>query len=770
MKATAWLAWMGVAAVVSAWSLLRPVYAPAPFGRWSGLALLAAGALLIFLSAACRRRFTLGLLLALAAVCLTAVADALLLQVETVLQREEPSFSVFAWLAARAAGAEAALRGADLLVRDPQGELRFAATWGVIAARPLLLLWTLGGLLLASSGGEGRWQGWLRLILLSLLFFGLRYAVLVLRYAATDDVLSVQAPPAIAMFWTPGSVLAAAAASCAATAAWDVAREWGPAPGLATCVRGGVLAAVGGLALGAAASWTDPGVPKQGRVLLDERLGRAWEPAGRLLDTERYGDFSAYSFSAMVEHLSHRFAVTVNGTEEYDADSLRDFDVLILKTPEEALGEEEVAAIHAWVADGGGLFLIGDHTDLLGMSTYLRPLASPYGIDFRFDSVAHVSTGGFNLWSAPWVPEHPVSDGLAPFECMTPCSLALRPGARPVLTLEQATSTEGDYAASSHFGGRAPRPAHAHGRLVLAAAAGGGKGRVMAFADSTVLSSFAYYTWSHADFVVRSVAWLNARASAGRFLSWAFLVLGVLAVGLSLSRPLGGAAWPAHALLLSLGIAAGAWGAGRLAAQGLAVPDPSPGSLRVGFVAEGGHAWLPAVLGTQPELPPHGNLMTFIQTPQRLGMETSVVPRDPTVLDGLDALVLLNPDTELGQPEAPEGWVAAVRRWVERGGRLLVVARAEHWDHGHIRSPLYLEGVELEAHPSPTGEISLASAAVGEGRIVLALGSEYLDVEAMDHSMAYPGRNERRRYHAAYHMFGELLGLELPDRKTYQPY
>lgn len=62
-------------------------------------------------------------------------------------------------------------------------------------------------------------------------------------------------------------------------------------------------------------------------------------------------------------------------------------DVLVFKTPTEPFTDEEVSTIERFVDQGGGLFLIGDHTNLFGMSTYLNKVAAPFRLAFRSDDV-----------------------------------------------------------------------------------------------------------------------------------------------------------------------------------------------------------------------------------------------------------------------------------------------------------------------------------------------------------------------------------------------
>lgn len=185
---------------------------------------------------------------------------------------------------------------------------------------------------------------------------------------------------------------------------------------------------------------------------------------------------------------------------------------------------------------------------------------------------------------------------------------------------------------------------------------------------------------------------------------------------------------------------------------------------------EGGHAALPPVLGDRPDgLPDFADFATFLQVPLRLGLEAEVTPREPGALARLDALVLLNPDVELGQPEAPAGWTEAVREWVADGGRLLVLQRASHLGHPHDRAPLYGEGLSFARVESGSADLELSVAEAGRGRVVRAVGSEALALEGLGHCMQFPGRREREHYEVAYRIFGQVMGLGMAERRTWRP-
>ena len=161
-----------------------------------------------------------------------------------------------------------------------------------------------------------------------------------------------------------------------------------------------------GAATGFAWSFVPPGNEKAGRILIDDRFCGIWEPTARQLDTEWYGDFPTYSFTSLAEWLGKWYSVDANTTRPYDDELLSHYDVLIIKTPEEPIPDAETAAIERFVRRGGGLLLVGDHTNLLGMGTHLNALSAKHGIQFRYDSVSDGLTGGFVNCSPPSIGRH----------------------------------------------------------------------------------------------------------------------------------------------------------------------------------------------------------------------------------------------------------------------------------------------------------------------------------------------------------------------------
>ena len=73
-----------------------------------------------------------------------------------------------------------------------------------------------------------------------------------------------------------------------------------------------------------------------------------------------------------------------------DDAALGQCDVLIIKTPTSRYAPDEVEAVVRFVDNGGSLLMIGDHTNVFNMNTYLNDIARRFGFTFRNDLLFRV--------------------------------------------------------------------------------------------------------------------------------------------------------------------------------------------------------------------------------------------------------------------------------------------------------------------------------------------------------------------------------------------
>lgn len=749
---------LGVACVVGGRTFLAPLYFEYPFSTAAGWCLTALGLLALWSATATHRWRTFGYgLLTIGGV---HALDELLIAAEVLYQPLITWVSYAAAAVCESVGLSAAVRSSTLVIDGLDGVLYAAPSVGLLGLRVLLVTIAAGAFWMAVA------RIWstaaiVRLVCFCGLVFMARYLVEVVGFGLENGVLGEQHHVYLATFWNPWAQLLCIVLGC--TLGFSASKP--ATPGLLPIKPRAAFAAVGlGLVWGALLGWQETGEVKPGRVLIDDRLSGVWEPAAPLLHRDRFGDFSTYSFASATETLSRRFAVTVNASREYTEDYLDEFDVLVVKTPNEPFEPEEREAVLAWIARGGGLFAISDHTDLSGMSSYFNDLLADAGIRFGNDSVKYSDGRAVVVWDGPSLCDaHPISHGCEGFSFMTSCSVSLSRDAVPVMVTRRSMVEFGDYAKRSNFGSVAANASVPHGGIVVAAAASYGRGRIVAFTDSTVLSSFSFHRDHHDTFFLRSVAWLNHTGSeAGRtcllvgIIAWAFVTLAWLLFAGS------GLRWLPVLPIGLLAVLGGHDLQRRWEGQLLSVPAATDGVVRMGIVADSPGVRLPPVLGTQPEFRRGTNLSTLVQIPQRLGIETEVVPRESSELADLDALCVLNP-----VDDGPASWRDSVRSWVDRGGTLFVWSRAEALQ-AMARLP-YLTGLDAPAdrYSLADGEIMAELYELGAGRIVSVVGTELLDTEGLGHCMAHPKADQRRRYGAVLAVLERLGALGEGDRRTY---
>ena len=266
-----------------------------------------------------------------------------------------------------------------------------------------------------------------------------------------------------------------------------------------------VLAAVALIAL--ALVYQDPGVPGGGQVLMDE-WHSDWEWSTEPMDTEHYGSRTTYNYHGMVELLRQYYEVRIHQAPLTAAD-LSGIDVLILKTPTRPYTKEEVELVLQFVEEGGGLYVISDHTNIFGMSSYLSPIVEQCGFTYNWDTVFDITTSDDQFWQATAPLRHPVVEHLADFRYLTGCSI--RPGkllATPMVGLS-AGSDLLNYSTGNFFDNHPPRAGMRFGPMIQLVALRKGKGRVVGFTDSTTYSNFAMFWSSRLLHLLGIIDWLN---------------------------------------------------------------------------------------------------------------------------------------------------------------------------------------------------------------------------------------------------------------------
>jgi hypothetical protein len=283
-----------------------------------------------------------------------------------------------------------------------------------------------------------------------------------------------------------------------------------------------------------------PGQRKEGRVLVDEHHS-TWEPTDRPFDVNWYGHDSGYNYACIYDYCSHFYLMSRLNTPIDDA-SLGNCDVLMVKVPTSRYAPEEVAAIKRFVERGGGLLLVGEHTNVFNTGTYINDIARVFGFSFRYDCLFGVDTVFEQLYHPPLLP-HPIIQEMPPLHFAVSCSID--PGkslGRAVICSTGLKSLPADYHASNFYPQVEDRAEMRYGAFVQLWAMRCGAGRAAAFTDSTVFSNFAAFEPGKAELMLGMLEWLNYRNRPhDPRLFMILLGLVLLIVGLVLTRKWNGA-------------------------------------------------------------------------------------------------------------------------------------------------------------------------------------------------------------------------------------
>ncbi len=474
--------------------------------------------------------------------------------------------------------------GSHLVMHSIRQVHRMAASWDLLLD-PATLCFYAGALVMLGlaawsrlpAGGrhlQGRWSAWIgglrTLALVVALWLPVRAGLLLAAYLhrvlrADDDVplhvMNLLLSPWVHLLMLLGPVLlawrfvripggeadeSAEAADEHEEVAITASRAWRYAAAV-----GLVLLAVA--VFTAAVHWDPVGTRQAGRVMVVERHS-TWEPTDKPYDTTWYGEVSGYNYAAAYAYCGQYFQMSrLLESDKIDDQTLSRCDVLVIKIPttENAkpppkdparYSQEEVDAVLAFVKRGGGLLLIGDHTNVFNYGTYLNDIARPLGFTFRHDLL--FGTGGWPYWQLYHPPQvsHPIVQHVPPMDFAVGCSIDPgRSRGRVVLQDTALFSLPSEYHHSNYHPTPQHRPDMRFGAFIQAWSTRYGEGRVVAFTDSTIFSNFCTFQPGKAELLRGMLEWLNHRGpfagKSGDPRLW-LTVLGLvpLAAGLWLAR------------------------------------------------------------------------------------------------------------------------------------------------------------------------------------------------------------------------------------------
>lgn len=616
----------------------------------------------------------------------------------------------------RVLGMDPVRAGETVFVRGAGRMQPLAVSWEKAGLLSIMVFAAGAVLLLALTSRRARDYGWLALTLAT--FMVVRQAALLLAFLDGED---------FAIFWVPAaSVLMLLPLSLLCMRLFPPARL--PRPGRLALTRRRVLALaslflatvmfVGAIGL------HDPGRRKRGRVLVDEKHS-AWELTTEKYDTRWFGEKSGYNYYSLYEYLGAYYEID-RAFDEITPEVLEACDVFIVKMPTQAFSGSEIEAIEGFVRAGGGLFLVGDHTNVFGTSTFINPLARRFSLEFRYDATYGLGTGDLTEYAPPSNMPHPVVQRMPPMLFATSSTIKSR-AARSAITGSRMESNFADYSQKSFFPEALETARTGFGNYLQAASVTHGSGRVFAFADSTVFSNFWMFMPGKPELALGAVEWLNRENSAigpsTVLLSLAvvFLLVAVLlARGAGISGflrrrreppfsgeppgeppPTGPPAGRPRTLGALIAVLAAAALAAAVAMPAVTAfnraaykePAPTKKLERVCFEQEVSDFSLPTSM-KEFKAPASRTFLTFYVWTQRLGLVPSVGGLGEA-LDAGDIVVMINPSGMLTSEKRKD-----ILEYVRGGGVLLVMDSAANRNSTSNRA---LEQFGLSFENAPLG-------------------------------------------------------------------
>ena len=252
--------------------------------------------------------------------------------------------------------------------------------------------------------------------------------------------------------------------------------------------------------------WDNYGQRKGGRVFVDE-FHSTWEPTDRPMDTTWYGQPAGYNYACIYDYLSRFYEMSRLKAPINDG-VLSKCDVLMLKVPTSAYAPDERAAIRRFVEDGGGVMLIGEHTDVFGTGRNLNEVGRMFGFEFDYDCLFGIDSFFDETWTPPLV-RHPIAAWMPPLEFAVSCSIKPSGPGQAVIRSTGLKSMHADYHVRNFYPQAEDSPEMRYGSFVQAWATKCGKGRVAAFTDSTQFSNFCTFEPGKPELMLGMVEWLN---------------------------------------------------------------------------------------------------------------------------------------------------------------------------------------------------------------------------------------------------------------------
>ena len=257
--------------------------------------------------------------------------------------------------------------------------------------------------------------------------------------------------------------------------------------------------------------WEPEGTPKAGKLVISSYHSQ-WSRSDRPYDREWYGADSGYNY-ACLKRLFEVFYPVVDATGPLTAADLDGASTLMVYDADRRFTKEEIDLVHEFVRGGGGLFLIGDHTNVFGSASNMNELCEPFGFEFRDDVLFDLDEDFHQVIDAPR-PANSLWHGMSFLKLRGPTSI--RPTSvwtRPVYQVGHSKSVRAIYSVNNFYPPPHDDPKMKSGTFCVSAASRYGRGRVVAWADSTIFSNFEIFYPGKYEYLLNTMNWLNHRDS-----------------------------------------------------------------------------------------------------------------------------------------------------------------------------------------------------------------------------------------------------------------
>jgi len=542
----------------------------------------------------------------------------------------------------------------------------------------------------------------------------------------------------------------------------------------------------------------DPGIEKNGRILIDE-YHSSWENTTEVMDKEWYGHISTYNYYNWAEWLDKYYTVVKNRNNTLNSKILNNYDILILKCPTNKYSDEEVRDIVNFVKNGGGLYLIGDHTNVFGMNIFLNQVSQVFGITFNIDSTYDLTDGGFSKFKTSLIFPHPIVQNMEEFQFRTSCTIKAPINSENVIIGNRLLSQPGTYSTQNFF--RKDEMGEMDiefGYLLQVAAVKHEKGRVLAFTDSTCFSNFCFFWGGYKDFNLGVIEYLN-RENSLSFLNNFFVLLS--GISLFISLYLLKKKHKIHIVYLFL--------FGSVLAFSVAIPifsyindinyklpDAKEDFFTVCFEQEHSDVLIEKLIGMESILP-EKSFGTFFVWTQRVGCYPSIEKTLEESIKNGDTVVIINPVKSFDNKE-----LQLIENYLKNGGKLLVMdsiinskstanelldifnlkiyqnstqfsinkpflytgsnsSNDSNINIGDIVIPyLFIEGGDEIYLLEEYNNSFISVKTIGKGKIVVMVDSYTFSNEIMQGPFTIPDDDLRKIYDIEYYIFEELLNCD----------